>query len=54
MSLYVITAIQFSASGEVERVKWAKVDGMANKFDLHRATRKVRPWHLSANVERPV
>ena len=24
MSLYVITAIQFSASGEVERVKWAK------------------------------
>lgn len=33
MSLYVITAVQFSASGEVERVKWASVDGSIPKFE---------------------
>ena len=33
MTLYVITAVQFGSSGDVERVKWARVDGMANKFE---------------------
>lgn len=33
MSLYAITAVQFNASGEVERVKWASVDGSIPTFE---------------------
>ena len=33
MSLYVITAVRYNASGEVEQVKWASVDGAIPKFE---------------------
>jgi hypothetical protein len=33
MALYVVTAVRFDNSGEVESVRWARADGAANKLE---------------------
>ena len=33
MALFIITAARFGKDGEVVRVRWARADGVANKFE---------------------
>jgi hypothetical protein len=33
MALFVVTAVRFGENGEVVRVRWARADGVANKFE---------------------